>query len=1406
MPLSSASQTFLICFTDCDRFSQQTLVQFSGDDWDALTEGGDTLKHHTLPLLWRPERFAVVDSLCASKNGLKYVDQARRRKRWNKTAEVWCSAALTSRATLSRFWAGHPIRSETFISICEAVGVDWQQVVSPHSQPHIRRETQALLATPSVCPTPNLDERLAAAFSSSRSIFTSQEPASIHTAAYHRPTALETSFPISDIHLCLPFDRPSTVAPKVDVGVHVLSEIQHATVHMADTRSDRHDWGTAPAADRVWGRTQEDQQLQTWILTDRCRWVGLFGMGGIGKTTLAAQFARAHADRFERVIWRSLSNAPSLDDLITDLLAVLALSQAPYQSSPMSLSLETKVQRLLNHLQQHRCLLIFDNVESLLQAGDRTGRYRDGYDAYGFLFRCIGETPHQSCMLITSRERLKDQCCLEGKNLPVRCLQLEGLPLAAAQAVVEAKGDFRGNAAEWHRLITHYSGNPLALQIVASTIRDTFSGRLDVFLDFLHHNPLLFDDICMLINQQFDRLSDLEQHIMYQLAIHREPASLQDLQDDKVCLVAAWELMQAIATLQRRSLIETSSPASFRSSASDAGFFQAEMPRLGQQPVVMQVVTWRLIQHMTQDLLPPSSCPSCTDSEMTDGCFRRYVLVKAQAKDYIREAQYQLIVIPLMQQLTVALGSQPQLESFLMQQLNQWRTWPHEQIGYGGSNVIHLLRQMQVDLSGKDFSHLPLWQADLRGLTLNQVNLTGCDLSETRLTQAFGSVVTLAFSPDGQLLASGDGNGEVQIWRVADGQLLSTLRGHTQWIQNVAFSPDGSLLASASDDQTIRLWHMPSNAALQVLQGHRQSVRAIAFTPNGHHLISGSSDQTLRLWNVQTGQIEATFQPGGESFSRSCERDSKSTTAHAGTIWSICVSRDGRYLVSGGSDRVVRLWDLSSRQLIHTLEGHQGWIWSVDISPDSRWVASASDDCTVALWDRQTGLPVHWFRGHTQAVRAVRFYTSLQPRGDADLTSAHDAVDLPSLPQSDLRLVSGSDDRTLRIWQVHSRQALKPLVGHDSAVWAIAISPDGAVLASGSTDPSIRLWCLRRDERLHTLQGSANWVLSVAAHASNPLLASGGVDSSVRLWHAHTGHLVACLSGHRDWVWSVAFSPDGTQLASASDDGTLRLWNLDTAHCQTVLAGHSDWVMAVAFSPDGLYLASGGADQTVRLWNAETGYLLHTFIGHTDWVRSLAFHPNRHTLYSGSEDGTVRCWHINDGPDQLVLTHPSGGIRAIALSPNGHQLASASDDGSLYLWNSTSDRPPQLLQGHVDAILSVAFSPDGHTLATASADHTLRLWNSYTGELQQTLRGHTQAIQSVAFSGNGQSLISGGKDCTLRQWNLPSGHCQRVFKTHQPYDGMNITDVTGLSDAQRNILHSLGAIAPQGQSLRRQLE
>lgn len=1103
----------------------------------------------------------------------------------------------------------------------------------------------------------------------------------------------------------------------------------------AQASTVRQDWGDAVDGAAFYGRLEEVNQLKQWIVADRCRLIAVLGMGGMGKTVLAVKVARtlAETEAFQCVIWRSLHNAPPVDAILADLIQFLSDGQETERDLPQPL--EKRIARLLHYLRTGRCLLILDNAETILRSGDWAGYYRTGFEGYGELFNRIGEGSHQSSLLVTSRENPKHLEVLQSDTLPVRQFRLGGLDEIAGRKLLHSKGTFSGSETDWNTLIQRYAGNPLALKIVATTIQELFDGDIAAFLE---QGLTVFEDIRALLEQQFSRLSPVEKTVMYWLAIARELVPFPELQQYIIMPMQRGELLEAAQSLRRRSLIEKAEPTLVEKTPSSLR--GRSVASYTQQPVVMEYAIEQLIDHVCQEVL--SQHPVL---------LIHHVLLQASTKDYIRESQTRVIIEPILQQLITALKTTHAVEQQLNHILHKLHTdWEEHSSGYAPGNLLNLFRQLKTNLTGYDFSRLPIWQAYLQDVPLQQVNFAFADLSHSVFAQTLGSILSVAFSPDGQRLATSDADGEIRLWSVADGQPLFTCREHYHWVWSIAFSPDSQTLISSSEDRTIKLWEVDTGHCFRELQGHTHWVWAAVFSPAGQLIASASEDQTVKLWNSCTGECLQTLY------------------GHTDGVCCLAFSPTHPLLASGSVDQTIRLWDMETEACVQILKGHSDRVRSVAFHPNGQLLASAGDDQTIRLWDIDTGESLNVL-SHSSRIWSIAF----SPDGQW--------------------LATGSDDQTIRLWDIRSGTGFKGLSGHTSRVWSVAFSPDGLLLASGSDDQTVRLWELSTGQPLRTLQGYNYWIWSIAYSLDGQRLASGGEDRAVRLWDSGTSECSGVLQGHTGRVWSVAFSPNGHLLASGSDDHTIRLWHSQTQACLRILFGHSRQVRMVAFSADGKLLASGSGDQTAKLWEIGTGRCIRTLRGHTSWILALCFSPDSRWLATGSNDRTLRCWDVNTGECVQVLQGHQGEICSISLSPDGQYLASGSDDQTIRIWDVQSGDCLHVMK-HKGRILTLAFSPDGQYLASGSSDQMIHVWEVRAHQCLNTWQGHARGISSIAFHPHNGTLATASEDETIKLWQFQNGECLNTLRVIRPYEALNITGVTGLTTAQRAALRAMGAI------------
>lgn len=1097
------------------------------------------------------------------------------------------------------------------------------------------------------------------------------------------------------------------------------------------------DWGDAIELPIFYGREAEIEQLSDWIKRDGCRLIGILGMGGMGKTTFAIKLAENVQSNFELLMWRSLRNAPRPEIVITEILQFV--SRQPELGTGWSL--KAKIAEIIQYFKKYKCLLIIDNLEAVLQERERSGRYLEGYEAYGELLQSIGTASHQSCSIFTSREQPANIVVQESEISPIRLFRLRGLNVEPVRQLFGSKGRFTASDNDWEYIVNHYGGNPLALKILASVLRDLNGGNISKAIPFLK-NSFIFDDILDVLKRQFDRLSEKELIVMYWLAILGEPVELHQISDNVIYQTYATDLANPLLSLRRRSLIEQASLSINQEST--ATYFQ--------QPAIAEYALKELVEKVTEEIISGNVNLLVSHS-----------LMQAQAKEYIRETQARFILQPLSEKLLSYFKSSKSLTQHIKRLLAKLRRDRDRTSGYAPGNLLNLLNYLNIDLTGYNFSELSVWQAYLAGATLRRVNFSNADLSKSIFSETLDGVWSVAFSPDGDRIATGDINCDVRIWDVKAAKQEQILKGHSGWVTGVSFSPVGKIVASCGGDKTIKLWDLNTSQCFRTLEGHRGWVGAIDFSSDGKTIVSCGVDCAVRIWDVDSGNCLRILE------------------GHTDWVRAVAYSPDGKTIASGSNDCTIKIWDAETGECLATLEEHTEQVRALTFTPNGSALISGSNDRIIKVWDLNSYQCIHSFSGHTGHIRSL------------------------SCDRSGKLVASGSEDLTVRIWDLELKTCWKVFAGQQSPVWSVAFSPKEPILASGTLDRKLRLWDVEAGKCIKVWQGQKNSFWSISYSADSKMLAAGCADGSVKIWDLTAKRCIKSLTGHGHWVWCVAFSPlrgnrlQSKLIASSSFDRTVRIWNFQTGQCLQCLQGHTTYVYAVSFSHDARYVASGSADGILKVWDATSGQCLRTWESSNGAIWCVAFSLDDRLVLAGYDNGTIGLWEIETNEPYQTWQEHSTRVRCLSVagteSGSSWLVASASDDRTAKVWDACGGNSRRTLKVNTDQVLSVSFSPDCQRLVTGSdCPPVAQVWDLATGNCLQTLEGHESWVYAVRFAPNGKAIATGSQDGTVKLWHPETGELLHNLESIKPYDKMNITGAKGLSAAQRSNSIELGAV------------
>ena len=576
------------------------------------------------------------------------------------------------------------------------------------------------------------------------------------------------------------------------------------------------------------------------------------------------------------------------------------------------------------------------------------------------------------------------------------------------------------------------------------------------------------------------------------------------------------------------------------------------------------------------------------------------------------------------------------------------------------------------------------------------------------------------------------------------GSLLHILTGHQGWVNAVAVTNDGRAV-TVSEDGTAIVWDLGTGQALHTLTGHQGPVLAVAVTSDGR-AVTGSEDGTAIVWDLNAGRIVHILR------------------GHSRRVFALAVTSDGR-AVTGGEDRTAMVWDLGTGRALHTLTGHQTSVDVVTVTSDGRAV-TGSHDGTAMVWDLGTGRALRTLTGH-QASAALAL-TARDDRTAIVLDAGtnrwfhqvrgHVRRVFTVAVTGDGRAVTGSQDGTAIVWDLDTGRALRTLTGHQGPVLAVAVTGDGRAV-TGSQDGTAIAWDLSTGEELFEFVGHEGSVLAVAVTDDGRAVTVSD-DGTAIAWDLNTAQALI-LVGHQNWVDVVAVTGDG-RAVTGSQDGTAMVWDLSSGQAVDSVSGHQDSVLAVAVTGDGRAV-TGSQDGTAMVWDLDTGEALNTFTGHEFPVLAVAVTGDGRAI-TASGDGTAIVWDLDTGEAHRPLIGHTSRVAEAAVTSDGRAVTVGYDQIAI-VWDLDTGRMVHILRGHSREVLAVAITYDDRAV-TGSGDGTAMVWDLGTGQALHTLTGHQGPVLAVAVTGDGRA-VTGSGDGTAMVWDLGTGQALHTLTGHQ---------------------------------------
>jgi WD40 repeat protein len=1081
------------------------------------------------------------------------------------------------------------------------------------------------------------------------------------------------------------------------------------------------------------GRQADLSQLRHWLHQQACRAILLWGMTGVGKTTLIARVLLSAPLPFTAVGYIRLSVETTETEFFAGLVDWLQQHEAPLTApdgDPLGW--------IMGQLEQNRILLVIDQFEALFKAGQLAGSFRSETTQIERFFHQVTEQLHQSVVVWVSREKPLTYSQMRGRQ--IQDYQLGELPLDAAQQLLQERG-LQATDQDWQTLFDRYGGNPLLLKGVGATVQEVYQGRIPAFLSAADRAiPSLFRAG---IEQVLERLTPSETLILSWLAGAHRPVAIETL-------------MVKMVPPPRAIVIQSLVSRGLCYPVADETDTNAE---LALPLMVSLIVLEQLRPLLLQELL-----------ENRFDRLNQLPLVTVTAQEGIQQQQRATLLTPLADELQRRFPTETLLTAKCREIHQALRLTGTQREGYGAGNFIHLCQQLGVSLSGVNFAALSIWQSDLR-----QVNLQGTDFSHARFADtvfatALGRNPVMAFSPDGHYLATGDQEGRLLLWDIAQGKLVRVLeQGATQGILALAFSPETELLAVGTAGGKLWLWSMALGSyRTEILLDDEEAILALAFSGDGQYLLAGNTLGQIYLWEVASGERHGPWHH------------------HQGAIHSLAFSSEGHTFLSRGGDQRVCQWQLFEPTPISEFQaGPTVQILAAEFMANPQWshlpprpIAAGYDDQSLTLWDVETGRSRWTMPNQEQGILAL----ALDAQGH--------------------HLACSYQDFSVVLWNLPRHQMHYRLPSFSTPVWSLTFSPDGQGFATAG-DYTIKLWDTHQGICCRSYLSQAHPVRCLTFSERGNSLLTGHGDHTLRLWDiARVDVLTACpnqLTGHTGAVRAISVAPQGEWFASSAEDQTIRIWHGTRRICQQVIPSLPSTVSALTFHPGGNLLVSADEDASVMVWDLHSGARVQTLAGQDSPASSLIFSPDGRWLVSGSRDGDLRVWDFTQSNECRLLSGHLGQIHSLSWGPTETTVVSASHDGSLRWWDVTQGASLGLWQhpqGHW--LQSVGLGPQGDILAITSKANGVEVWKMNQPCCLYRLQGHSQAIWQVVFSADGRTLATASQDDEIRIWQLDSGSCVQVLRPDRPYEGANIWGAEGLSEPEETMLRALGAVARYG--------
>ncbi|XP_071808214.1 NACHT domain- and WD repeat-containing protein 1-like isoform X2 [Asterias amurensis] len=540
-------------------------------------------------------------------------------------------------------------------------------------------------------------------------------------------------------------------------------------------------------------------------------------------------------------------------------------------------------------------------------------------------------------------------------------------------------------------------------------------------------------------------------------------------------------------------------------------------------------------------------------------------------------------------------------------------------------------------------------------------------------------------------------------------------------VHKMAVSTDNQWVYCVLKEMYIAAFRVASHEKGWEIKAHDMEVTCIQTSDDNRWLLTGSTDKTIKVWCTDKAECVGTL------------------AEQKGVITAVLMSHNGKRIISGSADFKLRIFSSETRELERTLEGHKDAVIAISVNSHDDVLVSASADSTIRTWNLDTFQDLDVIEGNQCLITHM------------------------TLSSDDMFIITAYEDKTLQVFCLPTGSEVHCLEKHSDSIVDLSICADGSNIAIATIKNKVHIYNIKTQEIIETLSGHKGAISTVAVTRDGHFVMTSCLDGNIRVWNMpkKSNSEVSPFS-HQSKVSCIALSKEGIYAITGSTDCTLRLWNLELCQMMNILCEHTKPITCLALADDGSFAVSGSEDKSVRVWSAGSGVVVVHFTDHTDVISNVLITSDNKRILSADFSNYMKLWKAESGE---VLLSCSGPSSMVTLTPNNDFAISGDRNELMKIWSVGSGESVKTIN-HVETITCLVVTKDNHFTITGSEDMSLKIWETETGKLTQILAGHDDKVSCVATADHNRHVISGSHDKTLIIWNMGTGEIEKILTGH----------------------------------------